>query len=140
MSGLANGAGDAQLALQLVAGVAEAGIQQGSTSVRPAVCLACLARDVVSGITQRGYLLVSGTPLLRAEQRLLESGSARTEVIFWTSYTLRVQPVVAVVRPACVVGVEPRPARLALLADHVARGVALVSYVKFRTSKVVEDG
>ncbi len=40
-----------------------------------------------------------------------------------TQHTLRVQPVVAVVRPARVVGEEPRPALLALLADHVARGV-----------------
>jgi hypothetical protein len=84
LAGLAHGAGDAQLALQLVAGVAEAGIQQSSTSVGPAVGLARLARDVMRCITQRRHLLIRDAPLLGAEHRLLQGGSARTEVIFWT--------------------------------------------------------
>ena len=130
LAGLADWAGDAQLPLQLVAGVAEAGVQQSSTSVRPAVGLARLARDVMCCITQRRHLLIRDAPLLGAEKILLESFISRTEVFFGTCGTLRVQPVVAVVRPAGVVGIEPRPARLALLADHVARGVALVSYVR----------
>ena len=33
----------------------------------------------------------------------MESGSARTEEIFWTRRTLRIEPVVAVVRPAAQV-------------------------------------
>ena len=120
LAGLADGAGDAQVPLQLVAGVAEAGIQQSSTSVRPAVCLACLARDVVSGITQCGYLLVSGASLLRAEQRLLESGSARTEGVLWTQNTLSVEPVVAVVSPTGIVGVKSISTLDAVLADYVS--------------------
>ena len=83
----------------------------------------------MGGITQCRHLLIGPTPLVRTEQRLLESVGARTEGIFWTIRTLRVEPVVAVVRPAGVVGIEPRPARLALLADHVARGVALLLHV-----------
>jgi hypothetical protein len=58
----------------------------------------------VSGITQRRHLLIGSTLLVRTEQRLLESASARAEEIFWTRLTLRVEPVVAVVRPAGVVG------------------------------------
>ena len=71
LAGLADGAGDAQLPLQLVAGVAEAGVQQSSTSIGPAVGLARLARDVMRCITQRRHLLIRDAPLLRAEQRLL---------------------------------------------------------------------
>ncbi len=120
LAGFANRAGDTQLPLELVAGVAQARLQQSSPGRRPAVGLARLARDVVSGITQRGYLLVGPTQLLRAEQRLLQSGSARTEGVLRTRNALRVQPIVAVVCRACVIGIEPRFARLTLLADHVA--------------------
>ena len=92
------------------------------------------------GITQRRHLLIRDAPLLRAEQRLLKSGSARTKVIFRTCYTLRVQPVVAVVRPAGVVGEEPRHARLTLLADHVARGVAFFVYIQsFRRTTYISE-
>jgi len=129
LAGLADGAGDAQLALQLVAGVAEAGLELRPPGIGPAVRLARLARDVVRGITQCGHLLILDALLLRAEQRLLKFRSARTEGVLWTQNTLSVEPVVAVVRPTSIVGVEPQSARLALLTDHVARGVALVSYV-----------
>ncbi len=71
LAGLADGTGDAQLALQLVADVAEAGIEQSSTSIGPAVGLARLARDVMRCITQRRHLLIRHTTLLGADQRLL---------------------------------------------------------------------
>jgi hypothetical protein len=68
LAGLADGAGDAQPPLQLVAGVAQAGLKSRSASVRPAVGLACLARDVVRRITQCHHLLIGPTQLVRTEQ------------------------------------------------------------------------
>jgi hypothetical protein len=57
LAGLANGAGDAQLPLQLVAGVAEAGVQLRAPGVRPAVGLARSARDVERAVALGGDLL-----------------------------------------------------------------------------------
>jgi hypothetical protein len=42
-----------------------------------------------------------------------------------------VEEVVAKAHPAGVVGEEPRPARLAAIAEYVARGVALLQHVRF---------
>ena len=55
---LADGAGDAQLALQLVARVAHAGLEQRAASVRPAVGLARAACDVMRALALGGDLLV----------------------------------------------------------------------------------
>ena len=57
LAGLADGAGDAQLPLQLVAGVAEAGVQPRAPGVRPAVGLARAARDVERAVALGGDLL-----------------------------------------------------------------------------------
>jgi hypothetical protein len=57
LAGLANGAGDAQPPLQLVACVTQAGLQQSSTRERPAVGLARPARDVVRAVALGGDLL-----------------------------------------------------------------------------------
>ena len=103
LPGLAHRTGNAQLPLEIVAGIAEAGVQQSSTSRRPAVGLARLARDVVAGITQRRHLLIRNTPLLGAEQRLLQSESTRTEGVLRTRNTLGVEPVVAIGYSAGVV-------------------------------------
>ena len=62
------------------------------------------------------------------ERRTLGSWTVKP-VRTWQA--LRVEPVVAVVRPAGVVGEEPLPARFAHVADYVARGVALVINVPF---------
>ena len=58
LAGLADWAGHAQLPLQLVAGVAEAGVQQRAPSIRPAVGLARAACDVVRAVALGGDLLV----------------------------------------------------------------------------------
>ena len=58
LAGLADWAGHAQLPLQLVAGVTEAGVQQRAPSGRPAVGLARAASDVVRAVALGGDLLV----------------------------------------------------------------------------------
>ena len=67
LAGLADGAGDAEAALELVAGVAEAGLQQRPAGVRPAVCLAHPARDVVRAVALTTCWLApqGGTPRTR---------------------------------------------------------------------------
>ena len=57
LAGLADWAGHAQLPLQLVAGVTEAGVQQRAPSGRPAVGLARAACDVVRAVALGGDLL-----------------------------------------------------------------------------------
>ena len=57
LAGLADGAGDAQPPLQLVARVAQAGLQQSSSGVRPAVGLARPALDVERAVALGGDLL-----------------------------------------------------------------------------------
>ena len=58
LAGLADWAGHAQLPLQLVAGIAEARVQQRAPSGRPAVGLARAACDVVRVVALSGDLLV----------------------------------------------------------------------------------
>ena len=62
-------------------------------------------------------------------QSCLRNGAPREVEVRGTERALRVEGVVAAVRPAGVVGVGRRPARLAVLADHVARRVALVLHL-----------
>ncbi len=66
--------------------------------------------------------------------RRLRNGAPGAVGVRRTHSALRVETVVAVAHTAGVVGVEPGGARLALLADHVARGVALLSYVRVAKS------
>ncbi len=58
LAGLADWAGHAQLPLQLVAGVAEARVQQRAPSIRPAVGLARAACDFVRAVALGGHLVV----------------------------------------------------------------------------------
>ena len=104
-----------------------------------------LAKTVVVKVTQRAAVQVSEIPrvaiailqivapgralaVVRAQDR--RPSPCRTVGPWRTWHTLSVEPVVAVVRSACVVGVKPRRTLLTILADHVTRGVALVSYVR----------